>query len=375
MNVLFVNMSVDPVLGGGTVERTHQLLKEFRKLPNTSAKVLSTTAGLIEYSNFDEAEYILLPCLNERWYLPAPYFRMVYQSIKWSDVIIMIGHWTLINAMVYFTNILVKRPYLFCPAGALNIFGRSVFFKRCYNFIVGTSILKQASRLIAIPNDEQEYFCDLGIHKNRTVCIPNGIDSSDFQSSDAKNFRLRHRLGDAPFLIFMGRLNEIKGPDILLKAFGNIAHNFATWHLVMAGPDGGMESYLRDEILKYNLSDRVHLIGFVSGKEKSDAYHAADLLVVPSRLEAMSIVALEAGSCGTPVLMSDTCGFSEMVDAEAAVEVPANVSELEYALIHLMSNPKLLQEMGSNAKYFINKYYTWEISAKRHRMLCDEVCH
>lgn len=374
MNVLIVNMSIDSVLGGGTVERTCQLARELGNLPDTNTKILSTTAGLNGDNFLDDRRYVLLPCLSERWYLTAPYFGKIYRTIKWADVIIIISHWTLINAMVYLVNIFLKRPYLFCPAGALHIFGRSALMKRIYNAIVGKMILNHADRVIAIPQDERKYFCELGISDNRIACIPNGITMEDFSYTHTTEFRGKYRLGHAPLLLFMGRLNEIKGPDILLQVFVNIASKFPSWHLIMAGPDGGMEHILKQGIHKYDLENRVHLIGFVSGEEKSAAYHAADILVVPSRLEAMSIVALEAGACGTPVVLTEQCGFPEMVEAGAALEVSISTDSLADTLCQLMSDPSRTQGMGAKARHFISKNYTWNIAAKKHRQLCEDVC-
>jgi glycosyltransferase involved in cell wall biosynthesis len=374
MKILLVNMSVDSVLGGGTVERTCQLAKELRKLPDTEAKILSTTVGLDQKTITEHEQDVLLPCFSDRWYIPAPYFFKVYQSIKWADVIVLSSHWTLINAMVYFVNKFVRRPYLFCPAGALHIFGRSGLVKRLYNAVVGNSIVKNASRLIAIPRDEGDYFHELGVERERISVIPNGISPSDFIYSDTRSFREKYNLGASPILLFMGRLNEIKGPDILLDAFAGFAKEHPSWHLVYAGPDGGLKASLSENVREHGLERRVHLIGFVSGKEKSEAYHAADLLVVPSRLEAMSIVALEASICGSPVLMTDQCGFSELVEAGGGIEVPVSAVDLKDALNLLMLNRGHLRSMGQKAKQFIRSHYTWEIAAKSHRKLCEEVC-
>ncbi|WP_038246558.1 glycosyltransferase [Ghiorsea bivora] len=374
MKILIVNMSVDAVLGGGTVERTRQLAKELQKLPHTEAKVLSTTANLNDEEVFKDKQYILLPCMNKRWYVPAPYFGKIYRSIKWADAVVIIGHWTLLNALVYWVNKLVGRPYLFCPAGALHIFGRSGFFKRAYNALVGNAILKHADAVIAIPKDEIKLFYKLGVDNHKLALIPNGISPEDFKHHDTMSIRAKHGLGEAPFLLFVGRLNEIKGPDILMDAFLLTAKQFPDWHLVFAGPDGGMEVLIKSTAQGAGLGQNVHFLGFVSGNDKSGLYHAASILVVPSRLEAMSIVALEAAICATPVVMTNECGFSELVDAGGALEVPVTSEALAEAMNTLMGNANMLGEMGLKAKSFIQMNYTWTISAQKHRDLCEKVC-
>jgi len=204
--------------------------------------------------------------------------------------------------------------------------------------------------------------------------IPNGISPEDFEGDDTEAFRAKYGLGSSPFLLFMGRLNEIKGPDILLDAYASIANQFPEWQLVFAGPDGGLEQAVRNAVVEYRLENRVHIIGFVAGKDKSAAYHAASLLVIPSRLEAMSIVALEAGACGTPIVMTDQCGFYELVEAGGGVEVAVDPKALAITLSELLSNPKAVKTMGEKAERFIHRYYTWEMMAKQHKQLCEEVC-
>jgi glycosyltransferase involved in cell wall biosynthesis len=135
-----------------------------------------------------------------------------------------------------------------------------------------------------------------------------------------------------------------------------------------------MQEGLKQILSKYSLENRVHFIGFISGEEKSEAYHAAEMLVIPSRLEAMSIVALEAGICGTPVVMTDQCGFSELVEAGGGLEVGVNDECLADVLLELMDDKHRLEVMGNKAQSFIRDNYTWEIAAKRHRQLCHEVC-
>lgn len=375
LNILIVNMSVDPVSGGGTVERTRKLARELQLLPGTNAKILSSTAGLDPESCIKDPQFILLPCLSERWYIPKFGFGTVYKALQWADVVIIMGHWTLLNAVVYMANKWVRRPYLFCPAGALHIFGRSIGLKYLYNVLVGNAMIRNASRMIAIPKDEAKLFYKLGVQKEKVAIIPNGISPEDFLYTNSVQFKTQHSIGNFPFVLFMGRLNEIKGPDILLQSFVKLEKKYPEWHLVFAGPDGGMEEELQKAVVKSNIKGKVHFIGFVSGEEKSEAYHAASILVVPSRLEAMSIVALEAGICATPVIMTDQCGFSELVEAGGGLEVPVSAVSLSNALEELMKDEIRVQDMGMKAQRFIRAEYTWNHAARQHRDLCDDVCN
>jgi glycosyltransferase involved in cell wall biosynthesis len=191
--------------------------------------------------------------------------------------------------------------------------------------------------------------------------LPNGIAESDFLSRRTDEFRRTYSLGARPFVLFVGRLNLIKGPDLLLHAFGALKERLPGVDLVFAGPDGGMLQQLREITISQGLENRVHFVGYVGGAEKSDAYHAAELLVVPSRHEAMSIVAIEAGMCGTPVLLTDQCGFEQMQEVGGGWIVPATVAGLEQGLLKVFLKPEIIRPAGLKIKRFVSQYFTWNV--------------
>ena len=115
-----------------------------------------------------------------------------------------------------------------------------------------------------------------------------------------------------------------------------------------------------------NLTNRVNFTGFAGGDLKSSAYHGAELLIVPSRHEAMSIVALEAAITGTPVLLTDQCGFKQLAEAGAAIEAPATADGLAQGLLTLLKNPVRLKKMGDRGRTYARENYTWDIAARKH---------
>ena len=132
------------------------------------------------------------------------------------------------------------------------------------------------------------------------------------------------------------------------------------FHLVFVGPDDGMLSELKQMVDEYQLNDRIHFIGYLEGADKSNAYHAADLLVIPSRQEAMSIVVLEAGISGTPVLLTDQCGFNVIEKIDGGKVVQPSVKGIELGLIEILRDKDRLNSMGSNLKQYTNENFTWD---------------
>ena len=202
--------------------------------------------------------------------------------------------------------------------------------------------------------------------------IPNGVAIEEFEAADVSAFRRSHGLADAPIVLFMGRLNEIKGPDLLLEAFARI-HDGVPHHLVFAGPDAGMREALERSVNAAGLARRVHFVGYLDGSAKASAYRAADVVVVPSRQEAMSIVALEAGACGKPVILTDRCGFDIVQALGAGLVVPAHADALAEALRTLLHAPDARSRMGDALFSLVKNEYTWNAAARRYIDLFESI--
>lgn len=362
MKVLNVSNTIDPVTGGGEAERSFQMSK-FLAQSGADCRVLTVETGLgAERRNFLGAgRVIALPCLFRRFYVPRFSFSQINSLVGEADVIHLMGHWNILNALVYFAIRKQNKPYVVCPAGALPIFGRSKLFKRIYNLVVGKKIIRNASMCIAVTPDEIGSFVSYGVKQDKIHVIPNGIAETDFLAEDNKHFREKYGLGLRPFILFVGRLNLIKGPDLLLKAFCDIKSQFTGIDLVFVGPDGGMLIELRNVAKSENAEDRVHFLGYLGGVDKSHAYHAAEFLAIPSRHEAMSIVVLEAGVSGTPVLLTDQCGFNQVADVGGGWVVPATVDGLRAGLTEVLSSPGEIEVAAARIKKYVTGNFSWAV--------------
>lgn len=361
-SVLNVNNTLDLESGGGTAERTFQMSRFLARQEGVLSSVLTIDLGTLDARRvkaIEPAMLIALPCLWKRFYLPRTHWKMIQQIVNDVDLVHLMGHWSVLNAMVYLAIRFAGKPYVVCPAGALPVFGRSKWLKRIYNLVIGKAIIRNASGWIAVTEKELSQFEDYGVNSACVTVIPNGVNEDDFPIVDIADFKQRYGLPDAPIILFMGRLNQIKGPDLLLEAFLKVRHSFPEHHLVFAGPDGGMLESLRQSVERSAASECVHFIGYVGGAEKSAAYRMASLLVVPSRQEAMSIVAVEAGICGVPVLLTDQCGFSNIRSIDSRLEVPASVSGIADGLVRLLEDQGSLDKISPVWSCFVRSNYAW----------------
>jgi len=371
-------MTLDPVTGGGSAERTIQISLALKRAGHQCTILTTNTELPPDYLHQLRKwglRVVVLPSLWKRFYLPHPSHTLLKKLVSSADVVNLMCHWTLINTMVYRAAKKIAKPYTVCPAGMLSIFGRSRVLKILYNYLIGRKIILHANGCIAISPNEIDQFYSYGVRPGKVDVIPNGINPDDFSESDGKKFRARHGIGDAPLILFMGRLNVVKGPDILLEAFCRCSQEarMKPYHLVFAGPDGGMQHELRRMVEVSSVKERVHFVGHIGGSEKSDAYRAAAFLAIPSRQEAMSLVVLEAGITGKPVLITDQCGFEDVAEVEGGMVVEASTDGLQKGLLAMTGNPEKLKIMGQNMREFTREHFLWDHIVRRYLELFSRI--
>lgn len=374
IRVLNVNESLDLKTGGGTAERTFQMSKYLAK-HGAQCSVLVLDRGLDQdrIKSIAPVAVTILPPLWRRFGVPKFSVATIRRLVSCTDIVHLMGHWSILNAIVYLVSRQMRVPYVVCPAGALPLFGRSIWLKRIYNAVLGRSIIRNASGWIAVTASELPDFQKYGIPSEMVTILSNGVVDDEFPIAHPKEFLRKFELPEAPIILFMGRLNPIKGPDLLLRAFLKVQQRLDKFHLVFAGPDGGMLTELHELSERGGGGHRVHFLGFLDGAEKSAAYRAAQLLVVPSRQEAMSIVALEAGICGTPALMTDQCGLSEVREVDERLEVSATVDGLASGMLALLTDINSMKPLGSAWRAYVAEKYSWTKIAPRYLSLYNEI--
>ena len=135
LKVLFVNHLLDPVTGGGTAERTFQLSRAVSTI-GADCTILTLDIGITpaHLKALMPVKVVAVPCFNPRYFLPQVSLTRIDDLVTEADIVHLSGHWTILNALIYRACARYRKPYVFCPAGALRPFGRSVMFKRFYDF-------------------------------------------------------------------------------------------------------------------------------------------------------------------------------------------------------------------------------------------------
>ena len=180
-------------------------------------------------------------------------------------------------------------------------------------------------------------------------------------------FLARHpQLRGRQLLLFLSRIHEKKGCDLLLDAFARVAADHAALHLVMAGPDQtGWQAALQARAESLGIADRVSWPGMLRGDQKWGAFYAANAYLLPSHQENFGIAVAEALGCGLPVLISDKVNiWREIDEAGAGMVETDSVDGTERALRRWLGlAPPQQAEMGQRASALFERRFTVEAMA------------
>ena len=229
--------------------------------------------------------------------------------------------------------------------------------------------LKRIHKLICIINSEKIAFQEVfGIPKQRMEVIPNGIDFTEFNAvseDDVVSFIQKNSLANKKIILSVGRLTFLKGADILVNAFAELAANNPNLVLVILGPADDL-SYCRrltQLIRARGIRSQVLFKGQVSERtEVLAALNACDLFVLPSRGEVFGIVLVEAMYCKKIVVASDSGGLPDVIEngRNGFLFKSEDVSELRNRIDTLLNCDE--ERLGSIREYAFRNVvqnYNW----------------
>jgi glycogen(starch) synthase len=176
--------------------------------------------------------------------------------------------------------------------------------------------------------------------------IPNGIDTNRFQPGEGK------REGDIIRILFVGRLEPYKGLDHLIEAIALIKPRLTGGLAVDIVGDGSLRDELPKQIRKFGVSQEFHLRGGVSPDHIPTEFQKADLFVLPSIVEGMPNVVLEAMASGLAVVATKIPGSQELVShGQTGLLVPhSSPAALGEAILRLIENREDREQMGRNGR-------------------------
>ncbi|MGD8190065.1 1,4-alpha-glucan branching protein domain-containing protein [Brevibacillus ginsengisoli] len=202
---------------------------------------------------------------------------------------------------------------------------------------------------------------------DKITVVPNGIEVPQGlkQPEELSNIRLQIALPEERIVFFVGRMVREKGVQLLLEAAPRILSEHPEAKFVLAGK-GPMLEELQLIAQELGLCDKVLFLGFIEDELRNAIFQLADVAVFPSLYEPFGLVALEASSFRTPLLVADTGGLSEIVThgLNGLKVYPGDVASLETQLIWLLDHPEQGKGMALEAYQSMQATYNWTQIAK-----------
>jgi len=227
--------------------------------------------------------------------------------------------------------------------------------------------------ILASSDDERTQLQRLyGAQPERVEIVPPGVDHERFAPGGRDRARAELGLGPGPMLLFVGRIQPLKGVDVAIEAAARLGPEVT---LVVvggpSGPDGESERCRLDQLVaELGVGSRIRFVDPQPHADLARWYRAADVCLVPSRSESFGLVALEAAACGTPVVAAAVGGLPTLVDhgITGFLVDGGDADGFAACVDAILADPSLGAGMGRAAALRARRY-SWSITAARLRRL------
>jgi glycosyltransferase involved in cell wall biosynthesis len=375
--VLHLIPYMHPSAGGPPVV-VDQWCAELRRR-GVEAEVLTTDAYASADDQAWQAEYAaryplaVVKCVGPRGFGYSSQLRPVLADrLKHVDLVHVHNVWGYANRLAARLCPKWDVPFVVSTHGMLDphSMGRKAWKKRLYGRLFEFPALRQASGLIFTHAEEERLARETCGPLPTGFVVPLGTSDPPAESRSvlASQFlRQFPATARGPRVMFLSRLHEKKGLDLLLPAFQRVLQNHSSGQLVLVGP--GEEDYvqeLRSRANSLGISQQTHFIGSLHGEQKWAALAAADVYVLPSYQENFAIALVEALRVGTPVVCSQRVNiWSDLANAGAATICELTVESVAESILRLLDDRSGAEEQGGRGAAFAAENYTWAKSVER----------
>jgi len=246
----------------------------------------------------------------------------------------------------------------------LRIAGERQLTRDCHHIITSTGREKEALAW------------HLGASPDKISVIPCGVNLDLFRPVDKATARRSLGLGDDKLILYVGRIEPLKGIDQLLRAMSYLGEHLKAKLAIIGGGEDSQDEIVRLSQLadNLNIADKVAFLGLVKQERLPVYYSAADVCVNPSYYETFGLVALESLACGTPVVATDVGGFRDVIcQGETGYVLPDNnPCRMAEKIAAAISDPDADSRNALSVRNSVSQY-SWSDIARAFAGQCVEV--
>jgi len=368
IKVLYQLTELDPIFGGPTFSVPLQAIGVARQGITTSFLTYSDNTPYVAAmkNNGVIMEFAERP--HNR--LGRFFFTTILKYLRThdaADIYHAHGVWLLSNHWHALAARKNNRAYVVNPRGDLQVKSLSynkwkLVKKKIAWHLYSKNDINKASCIITTSLQEAAAIRKLKI-KTPIAIIPNGIDIKEFPAT------IEHHNNEKKVALFLGRINPIKGLDILIRAWSSLPNNIQEkWELHIAG-NSDPENYileLKSLVAKLKLEDSIKFVGQKTGEEKIKTYLTSDLFILPSHNENFSNVVVEALLCECPVITTQGTPWKSLADNNIGWWVELSPENLCNAIIDASSlSDEQRWEKGKKGRALIIDNYSLESVSKK----------
>lgn len=301
---------------GGPPEAVRQLITAYANIGAQTEIVCLDHPDAAYLKNFSCKIHALDQSYLGRYALSPRLWRWLDANIERFDGVVMNGIWSFPGLALNRIAARHKRPYGVFVHGALDPWFNRMYpvkhLKKLLYWRIQYKVLHDALAVFFTTDTERKLAREsFRPNKWSPVVVPYGITDpyvrwDNEHAQKEAFFNLQPQLRDRRYLLFLGRLHEKKGCDLLVDAFAQIAERESDLDLVMAGPDyADMLMRIKHLANRLGVASRVHFPGLIRGEAKWGALQACEAFVLPSHQENFGIAVVESLAVGRPVLISN----------------------------------------------------------------------
>jgi glycosyltransferase involved in cell wall biosynthesis len=289
----------------------------------------------------------------------------IKHNLRQFDVVHLHELRTIPNAYVWHYSRKYGIPYVLEPDNQMPYILGNTASKRAYDRIIGMRTLRNATSVIAISKEEQEYISAIAPRESLSL-IYSGMDLEQFEKTPCYG-AFREAFGiDGTLILYFGRLNLSKGIQHLIPAFARLHRDLSDSTLVIAGADDGYRRVLENAVEEQNIKDSVIFTGFVPEEQKLSILTDADLFVHPVKfMGGVGIAPLEAILCGTPVVVTPECGEIIQKARCGYIVRYGDIDDLHQKIKCAISNADETKRMIKRGKEYISTHLDWKNVARK----------
>jgi len=256
-------------------------------------------------------------------------------------------------------------PYVVSPhAGLMRWWVKEIGYplpKTIYMKFIENTVLRRAAAIHFLSETERIESSPYLPRSLWSFIVPNGVNIQHFRKRPGIRAKLRSKYGvpqNAVVLLHVGRIHPQKNIHLVIEALALLREPDLYYFIVGSIYDKGYYNAIIKRITTHGLNANVHFVGSVPSSKVRLFYAFADLLVMLSKVEGLSMSIIESLACSLPVIASNrVANAQEILNYGAGAVIRPNVNELAESISTILSNKRILKEMSNNASQMVKHEY------------------